>query len=79
LAIWDLDNSNTANPNSNADIGINLVNADGSDFVMSVTYGIGYDSADNMIVLWDGSGGGGTVWAANVLTDADGNIGPNTT
>ncbi|BCT69205.1 PEP-CTERM sorting domain-containing protein [Nitrosospira sp. NRS527] len=79
LAIWDLDNSNTANPNNNADIGINLVNADGSDFVMGVTYGIGYDSANNMIMLWDGSGGGGTVWEANVLTDADGNIGSNTT
>jgi hypothetical protein len=79
LAIWDLDNSNAANPRSNADIGINLVNSDGSDFVMNGTYGMEYDSANNTLVLWNGSGGGGTVWAVNVLTDADGNVGADTT
>ena len=79
LAIWDLDNANAANPNSNPDIGINLINKDGSDFVMTGFYGIDYDSANNTIVLWDGKDGGGTVWAASVITDAAGNIGSNTT
>ncbi len=79
LAVWDLDNANVANPNQNADIGINLVNADGSDFIMTGNFGIDYDSAHNTIVLWDGSNGGGTVWSAGVVTDENGNIGPNTT
>ena len=79
LAIWNLDNSNVTNPNRNVDIGINLVNSDGSDFVMSGLQGIGYDPVNNTIVLWDGSDGGGTVWEASVLTDADGKIGSNTT
>ncbi|HVW64350.1 MAG TPA: PEP-CTERM sorting domain-containing protein [Nitrosospira sp.] len=79
LAVWDLDKANPANPASNMDIGINLVNADGSDFVMNSHYGIDYDPAANAIFLWDGSDGGGTVWEAKVLTDASGDIGSNTT
>jgi hypothetical protein len=79
LAIWDLDNVNAANPASNLDIGINLVKADGTDFTMNSFYGIDYDPALNTIFLWDGSGNGGTVWGAEVLTDASGNIGANTT
>jgi hypothetical protein len=79
LAVWNLDNSNTESPNKNADIGINLVKADGSDFTMTGNFGIAYDSANSTIVLWDGRDGGGTIWSANVLTDADGNIGSNTT
>lgn len=79
LTIWDLDNANAANPNSNVDIGINLVNSDGSDFVMTDFYGVEYDSQNNNLVLWDGRNGGGTVWYTPVITDADGNIGSNTT
>lgn len=79
LTIWDLDNADADNPNSNLDIGINLVNEDGSDFVMTGNYGIDYDSANNKIFLWDGGGGNGTVWAASVITDEAGNIGSNTT
>ena len=78
LAVWELDKANAANPNSNSSIGINLVNSDGSDFIMTGDYGIGYDSANSAIVLWDGKDGG-TVWSASVITDADGNIGSNTT
>jgi len=78
LAVWDLDNANAANPNNNQDIGINLINSDGSDFVMTGSYGIGYDSANNTIVLWDGGNGGGDVWSASVATDAAGDIGANT-
>ncbi len=79
LAIWDLDNANAANPGSNPDIGVHLINTDGSAFIMSGIYGMDYDSAHNTLVLWDGSDGGGTVWSASVVTDAAGNIGPNTT
>lgn len=79
LAVWDLDKANAANPNSNADIGINLVKEDGSDFVITGNYGIDYDPVNNQVLLWDGGAGGGTVWSANVITDADGNIGANTT
>jgi hypothetical protein len=79
LAVWDLDDASAANPNQNRDIGVNLVNADGSDFVMTGFFGIDYDSAHNTIVLWDGNDGGGTVWTAGVVTDENGDIGPNTT
>lgn len=76
LTIWDLDN---ADPNHNLDIGIDLIKGDGSDFVMTSYFGIDYDSSNNSIVLWDGRDGGGTVWSANVLTDADGNVDSHTT
>ena len=79
LAIWDLDTTDPATAWHNSAIGINLVKADGSDFVMTGLYGMDYDPASNSIVLWDGRDGGGTVWAANVLTDANGNIGTHTT
>lgn len=79
LMIWDLDKANAANPRGNPDIGINLVNADGTDFIITGNYGIGYDSVNNKIVLWDGEDGGGTVWTADVITDETGNVGPNTT
>ncbi|SFO29962.1 PEP-CTERM protein-sorting domain-containing protein [Nitrosospira briensis] len=79
LTIWDLDNANPINPNQNRDIGINLVNSDGSDFVMTSFYGLDYDEANNRIVLWDGKDGGGKVWYADVLTDEAGDIGSNTT
>jgi hypothetical protein len=79
LTIWDLGKANVANPNSNLDIGINLVNEDGSDFKITGFYGIDYDSANNSILLWDGNDGGGTVWSAKVITGADGKIGSNTT
>jgi hypothetical protein len=74
LMIWDLDK---ADPKS--DIGINLVNSDGTDFKITGNYGLDYDTANNTIVLWDGSEGGGTVWSVDVMTDAAGNIGSNTT
>jgi len=76
LAIWDLDN---ADANHNFDIGINLIKADGSDFVMTPYFGIDYDPANNMVVMWDGGNGGGTVWAVPIITDANGNVGSNTT
>lgn len=79
LTVWDLDNANATDPRSNLDIGINLVNEDGSDFIVTRNYGIDYDSANNTVLLWDGEDGGGTVWSANVITDIAGDIGANTT
>jgi hypothetical protein len=79
LTVWDLDKANAVEAHKNPDIGINLVNEDGSDFKVNGHYGIDYDSAHNTIVLWDGKDGGGSVWSAKVITDADGNIGTNTT
>lgn len=79
LAIWDLDKANAANPLSNPDIGIHLVNKDGSAFIMTGAYGMDYDSAHNTILLWDGNDDGGTIWSASVITDSAGNIAPNTT
>lgn len=78
LTIWDLDKANTSNPNSNPDIGINLVKSDGSDFVITGFYGIDYDKVNNRIFLWDGKNGGGDVWSAEVMVDASGNISSNT-
>jgi hypothetical protein len=74
LTIWDLSKANATNPNFNQDIGINLVNSDGSDFVIDGNYGIDYDPVNKTIVLWDGRNGGGDVWWANVATDPNGNI-----
>lgn len=79
LTIWDLDKANAANPDSNRDIGINLIKEDGSDFVMTSAFGIDYDKATNQVFLWDGRGGEGSVWAATVVTDESGNVGPNAT
>lgn len=79
LMIWDLDHANATQPSSNRDIGVNLINADGTDFRITSNYGIDYDTANNRIVLWDGSDGGGTVWSASVTTDAAGNVGSNPT
>ena len=41
-------------------------------------YGIAYNPANDTIVLWDGNSSG-SVWSADVLTDANGDIGSNTT
>lgn len=79
LMVWDLDNANALRPHLNTDIGINLVNSDGTDFRITGNYGVDYDTVNDAIVLWDGSEGGGTVWSASVMTDAAGNIGSNTT
>ncbi|WON72637.1 PEP-CTERM sorting domain-containing protein [Nitrosospira sp. Is2] len=78
LTIWDLDRANANNPSANQDIGINLVNQDGSNFTIHSWYGIAYNAANDTIVLWDGNTNG-SVWSANVLTDANGDIGSNTT
>lgn len=79
LTIWDLDKANAADPHSNPGIGINLVKQDGSEFVMTGNYGVDYDKINNQILLWDGNGGGGTVWSTGVITDEAGDIGSNTT
>ena len=78
LTIWDLDKANASSPWANQDIGINLVNKDGSDFQIHSWYGIAYDPNNDTIVLWDGNTNG-SVWSAHVLTDANGDIGSNTT
>lgn len=76
--VWDLDNADAAQPGSNRDIGIDLINADGSDFRITGNYGIDYDTANNNIILWDGTDGGGRVWSASVTTDAASNVSSNT-
>lgn len=44
------------------DIAIDLVNPDGSRFAITGDYGMDYNSVDDLIFLWDGSDGGGTVY-----------------
>lgn len=78
LAIWDLSKSNAANPDSNRDIAIKLVNTDGSQFLMNVDFGIDYDSASHKILMWDGSSKG-KVWSVEVAKDSDGKVLPTWT
>ena len=78
LTIWDLDKANASSPWANQDIGINLVNKDGSDFQIHSWYGIAYNPANDTVVLWDGNSSG-SGRSAHVLTDANGDIGSNTT
>lgn len=58
LAVWDLDKANAAAPDSNGAVGVQLVFADGTPFVMTTAFGIDYDQADGRFYLWNGVAGG---------------------
>jgi len=73
FAVWDLSKSNAADPNSNREIKVDLVRADGSAFEMNANYGVDYDAANGKIYLWDGAAMG-NVWSVDVGVDAGGNV-----
>lgn len=73
LAVWDLDKSDPLNPESNRNVGVQLVHADGTPFVMTENYGIDYDTANGTLVLWDNTEGG-KVYIAKASRAADGSI-----
>lgn len=59
LEAWNIDPSVTGVRN---DIAINLVNEDGSAFAINGNFGMDYNSTDDLIFMWDGTDGGGTVY-----------------
>ena len=54
LLVWNLATASPTNPN----IPVQLVQSDGSPFVMNEDMAIEYDSANDQLVIWDGHAGG---------------------
>jgi len=73
LGVWDLTQSEAANPGANRNKPIQLIQADGSAFVMTDKYGLDYDEASGMLVLWDNMQGG-RVWVTSAEYDTDGSL-----
>lgn len=73
LGVWDLGNSNPNNSHANRDQAIELINTDGTAFVMTVDFGIGYDEGSGKLVLWDGRQQG-TVWQTEATYDGAGQL-----
>lgn len=73
LAVWDLDKANPADPDSNLDVGIQLVDEFGNPFPISSRFGVEYDKKNGWILLWDGAEQG-TVWSVTPRYDANGNM-----
>lgn len=69
LAVWMLSRMGT--PSSNLDIAVRLVNTDGSDFTMSVDYGLDFDPVSGLLVLYDGANLG-RVWYAQPVFGSGG-------
>jgi hypothetical protein len=75
FGVWQLSKSSASNPGSNPDIGVELVQADGSAFPGNADFGIDFDDQTGKIVMWDGSDRG-TVWETEAALDAQGNVEP---
>lgn len=73
LAVWNLANANPSWPEANPDIPINLFLADGTPFAMNTWYGVDYDSANDLLVFWDGANQG-KVWSTRALYDSNGQL-----
>lgn len=73
FGVWDLSKSNAANPGSNRDIWVQLVNADGTPFMMNTDFGIDFDSDNGKVLMWDGYDHG-TVWETEAVFDLAGNL-----
>lgn len=73
LGVWQLDKASAAN--QGVDVGVELVQSDGSGFPNNESYGIDFDDQSGKIVMWDGSDRG-TVWETAPALDAAGNVQP---
>jgi len=73
FAVWDLAKSNAANPGINRETGVNLVMADGTDFVTNSSSAVEYDSTNNRFLLWDGQELG-TMYSTQAAFNADGSL-----
>lgn len=73
LAVWDLSKANVANPYANLDVAVNLIQSDGTPFVMNTWEGMDYDDVNDQFVLWDGKAQG-KVWATKPTFNPDGTI-----
>lgn len=71
VASFDLNVWNLLHPG--ADMSVNLVMADGSDFRMNTSFGIDYNSADGSIWMWDGYERG-TLYRTKAEFNADGSL-----
>ena len=75
FGVWQLAKSSAANPNSNPDVGVELMQEDGTAFPGDVDFGIDFDYQTGKIVMWDGYDNG-TVWETEASLDAAGNVEP---
>ena len=73
LGVWDLTQSNAANPDANRDIAVELVLPNGTPFTGTRWFGIDYDPNNDKILLWDGLDRG-TVWETRAQFDASGAV-----
>ena len=74
LGVWDLSKANALNSDLNRDIAIELVEANGTPFVVNVNYGIAYDEKSGKLLLWDGADMG-TLWETEAVVDGAGTVG----
>lgn len=69
IHVWDL---GRAGPD-NRDVGVHLVQADGTELRLQVGAGSAYNSQDGSIWLWDGTERG-TLWRTKAAFNADGSL-----
>jgi hypothetical protein len=75
FGVWQLAKSSASNPSSNTDVGVELIQPDGTAFPGNEDFGIDFDDQTGKIVMWDGSDRG-TVWETEASLDAEGNVEP---
>ena len=78
LALWNLANNNSANPNANASFGVSLVDSQGVQWQPNDSTSIDYDVANDQYVIWDGTDGG-SVWVTRPSYLTNGSLSPTWT
>ena len=71
LGVWDL--SHPTGVGVMMQMGVSLVNRDGSEFVMTDSFGISFDKASGKLLLWDGTDRG-TLYETQAVLNANGSI-----
>jgi hypothetical protein len=75
FGVWQLANASASSPESNPDIGVQLIQEDGTPFTANADFGIDFNDHTGKIVMWDGSDHG-TVWETEATLDAAGHVEP---
>jgi hypothetical protein len=73
LGVWDLTQSDAANPSGNLNRPIHLIDSQGMDFAMTDKFAIEFDDASGKFMLWDGTQGG-KLWMTEAEYDANGQL-----
>lgn len=73
LAVWNLANNNTANPDANRELPVVLVTTTGAAWSFAYGAALDYDVANDQYVIWD-SNGGGAVWVVKPEYDTNGQM-----